>query len=107
MVGADGMTMHFASNMAYRVITGVAIGVDYNSRPAMLGRIASDLMAICWKWSAPVKDGTPPGVQLEQTLKQLEAPASVQSSDFDMRKFITMSFWKSILLNAPSDRATQ
>ena len=106
MIGADGAIVHFASSMRYRVVTGIAIGVDYNSRPAMLGRIAFDLTAICWKWSAPVKGVTLPGVQLEQTLKQLEVPTSVKSSDFDMRKFITMSFWKGILLNASSDRTT-
>jgi hypothetical protein len=73
-IGADGMMVHFASNMSYRVVTGVAIGVDNNSRPAALGRIAYALNAICWKWSAPVKDATPLGVELERTLKQLEAP---------------------------------
>jgi hypothetical protein len=73
-IGTDGMIVHFASNMPYRVATGVALGVDHNSRPAALGRIAYDLSAICWKWNAPVKDATPPNIELEQTVKQLEGP---------------------------------
>src|ERR1700743_3704050 len=107
MIGADGAILHFASSMRYRVVTGIALGVGQDSRPAMLGRIAHDLTAICWKWSAPVKDAIPPAVELEQTLKQLEAPASVKSSDFDVRKFITMRFWKEILLNPSFDRTAQ
>lgn len=71
--GVDGADEVFVSNMQHAVITGAAIAVDPDSRPALLSRLSYDLTAICWKWGQPVKDGVPPAIELEQTLKKLEA----------------------------------
>jgi hypothetical protein len=74
LIATDGMTQHFASNLKYTVVTGRALGIDFGSRPSLLGRASYDLKAICWEWKAPVRGALDPHLELEQTVKKLEGP---------------------------------